>query len=124
MSDNKLPTVVELKDNIDTSDIVAKNDPTTAPKLTMMNISQACEIIAAKYKRGFEHLKFTLPAQVFDGCLVEFIDSDLHVIVATGKLRFISHVSINSDGELILLLKVSDISFERPFADLSVKYKS
>jgi hypothetical protein len=72
-----------------------------------VDIKKALE---AHYKRSFGGLELRMGEQIMDGSIVEFVDTDLKVPVASGRLRFTNNVATSSEGELFLKVKISDVT--------------
>lgn len=112
---------VEIANTIGTPDDAAPSK-SHVPIDNMFNISQACGLIASHYKRCFEHLRFTPPMQITDGCIAEFIDEQLKITVASVRMRIRNKCYIDKiDGEMRLQVHLSDISFTRAQLEVSVK---
>jgi hypothetical protein len=62
------------------------------------------------YKRTFNTLELRFGEQILDGSVVEFVDPDLKVPVASGRLRFTNAMISGNDGELYIRVKISDVT--------------
>jgi hypothetical protein len=115
MEDNiEEPTLAEMQDS---------TAPAAVPQPTReyFNIHEACELIAQHYGRGFKRLSFSPPMQIVDGCVAEFIDDDMKVIVAAARMRFRNRVHVDKEnGQMRLEIVMSDLTFNRSRLELSV----
>lgn len=76
------------------------------------SIKQIGEAISHHYKRGFKDLRFTPPSQIIDGSVVDFIDGETGIIVATARLRFKNTIGVDkSTGAINVDLAMSDLTF-------------
>lgn len=104
------------------TDKKATNTQQTSDVPQFFNIAQACDSIVAKYDRGFKHLKLNMPMQFVDGGIVEFIDDEMKVIIATARMRFRNRLNIDKEnGTMHVEVWLSDLSFERAHLDLNVR---
>jgi hypothetical protein len=88
-----------------------------------LDLNKAGERILEHYNGRFKDVRFTTPAQVVDGCVVEFADKDLNVNLATARLRFHNQLNIDqSTGNLFVIASLSDLTFGgKPHIDMRLR---
>jgi hypothetical protein len=113
-----------MADNIDEPTPAEEQEFATPPQSVAheyFNIREACDLIARHYGHGFKHLSFIPPMQIVDGCVVEFVDDNMKVVVASARMRFRNRVHIDKDsGQMRLEIVMSDLTFIRSRLELSV----
>jgi hypothetical protein len=75
------------------------------------------EVIAAinKYYMRETSTRISLPNQIVDGGVADFVDSLLGVSYATARIRFTNNLTLNQEtSQLFIELVFSDIVFSRP----------
>ena len=120
MADNiEEPTLAEMQDSMEAVEAAA---PAPAPaQREYFNLHEICELISRHYGRGFKRLSFSPPMQIVDGCIAEFIDDDMKVIVASARMRFRNRVHVDKEnGQMRLEIMMSDLTFKRSSLELSV----
>lgn len=86
---------------------------TTPPQSTIQVMGSPVDMkkaLETHYKRTFASLELRFGEQVLDGSVVEFVDPDLKVSVASGRLRFTNTLINGNDGELYVRVKISDVT--------------
>lgn len=88
------------------------------------NLKVALQLISAHYERDFPKLSFNTSHQIIDGSLVDFIDTSMGVTVATARIRIRNRLVVNNEnGELTMVVHLSDMTFARPNMNISATRK-
>ena len=86
------------------------------------NLGEAIRAIVKNYEREFPKLTFNTPAQIIDGCVVEFIDASMNVTVGTARVRVRNRLIVNNEnGDMFLQVHLSDLAFTRSSMQVSTK---
>jgi uncharacterized protein with HEPN domain len=93
-----------------------------APVQEFFNLGEAIRAVVKQYEREFPKLTFNTPAQITDGCVVEFIDASMNVTVATARVRVRNRLIVNNEnGDMFLQVHLSDLAFSRSSMQVSSK---
>ena len=104
----------------------ATSAPMTTPQQPpeFFNLTVALQMISANYERDFPKLSFNTPHQIVDGSVAEFIDTSMGVTIATARIRIRNRLVVNNEnGELTMVVHLSDMTFARPSVNLTVSRK-
>lgn len=97
----------------------AQSKPSQQPLPELFNLADAVRAINSYYEHEFPKLTFNTPQQITDGCIAEFIDTSLSATVASARVRIRNQLTLNNDnGEMMLRVHLSDMSFSRPSVPL------
>lgn len=124
--DNIAPSVTQasFSDAAAATQADAAAPATPPPPPEFYNLTVALQMISANYERDFPKLSFNTPHQIVDGSVAEFIDTSMGVTVATARIRIRNRLVVNNEnGELSMVVHLSDMTFARPSVNLSVTRK-
>lgn len=94
--------------------VAAQPSATQVPQPEFYNLAEAVKAVSTFYEREFPKLSFNTPAQITDGCVVEFIDTSMSVTVATARVRVRNRLIVNNEnGDMFLQVHMSDLAFSR-----------
>jgi len=88
-------------------------NPTLGPN-SMLSAKEAADVIMSSFQRQLK-LQVRFPPQIYDGCAVEFFDSDLPSITyASARLRIRNTcVFDEQSGDLKLTTSLSDLAMKK-----------
>ncbi len=108
-----------------TDNIAEYDGPTPGPKSTngpepsvakcaeFFSIYDAEAAISKQFDRVFKKLLFVAPPQVNDGCVAEFYDDEMKIVVATCRMRFRNQFNVDiKTGAITISADLSDLSFK------------
>lgn len=100
--------------------------PAVTPAVTstpdFYNLAETIKAISKFYEREFPKMSFNTPAQITDGCVVEFIDTSMNVTVASARVRIRNRLIVNNEnGDMFLQVHLSDLAFSRSSVPVTTK---
>lgn len=98
-----------------TTEETSKTDAATeTATITLYTLFQADHAILNHYERTKGKLEHRFPMQLIDGSAVDFVDPELNVVLAAGRLRFGNQLMVNNtNGALSAPVYISDLNFKR-----------
>lgn len=128
-SDNKFAVGICV-DNIDhppderIAPLDKKTETTTAEMSDIINdytLTDLCKAISKFYNKPFKNLNFNCPMQLTDGSVATFVDKETNQLVASAKLRFRNHMTIDKQtGTMLIQAYFTDLSFIHDSVNISV----
>jgi hypothetical protein len=93
--------------------------PTQIP--AEFTVIQAVRFIGDHYNRSFKNVRMNVPHQLVDGGVIEFLDADQELLVATARLRLKNAVSVDDKtGLMSIPALLSDLSFKRDGLNITI----
>lgn len=107
------PTAEQLVESQAEQLVESQAEP-SQPQQEFFSISDVVNIIKQKFSREFPKLLFRLTAQLTDGSIVEFVDTEMEtpVVIVTARLRIRNNMMIDpKSGIMWMKTELSDVSF-------------
>lgn len=96
--------------------------PQPAQPPEFFNLADALRMIAKYYERDFPKLSFSIPAQIIDGCVIDFVDGAMGITIASARLRVRNRIIVsNETGDMFLQTQLSDLAFSKSSVPVTLK---